>query len=68
LALPPQPIADAINDTATQFIEEKQQELREGLDERLGEGDPAYADAFVQALGRLAAAVRMALHADGVPA
>ncbi len=30
--------------------------------ERVGEQDPAYADAFVQALSRLAAAVRTALH------
>lgn len=51
------------NATALAFIEGKQRELREGLAERISDQDPGYADAFVQCLGRLAAAVRTELHA-----
>lgn len=63
LAVPPTETAAQVNATAVAFIEDKQRELREALAERLGEQDPGYADAFVQALSRLAAAVRTALHA-----
>jgi hypothetical protein len=45
------------------FIEVKQRELREALAERIESQDSAFADAFVQSLSRLAAAVRTALHA-----
>jgi hypothetical protein len=48
---------------AIAFIESKQHELRNALAERIGGSDPAYADAFVQTLSRLAAAVRTSLHA-----
>lgn len=66
LAVPPAKLGVAVNAEAVQFIEDKQRELRAALAERIGENDPAYADAFVQALSRLAAAVRTALHArDG---
>jgi hypothetical protein len=63
LAVPPAEAAAKVNSDAVAFIEAKQRELREGLAERVGEQDPNYADAFVQALSRLAAAVRTALHA-----
>jgi hypothetical protein len=66
LAVPPTEIAALINSEVTQFIEDKQRELREGLAERIGDQDPGYAEAFVQALTLLAAAVRTAVHAgDG---
>lgn len=36
---------------------------REALADRIDDQDPAYADAFVQSLSRLAAVTRTALHA-----
>lgn len=63
LAVPPTETASAINGQAVAFIDGKQKELREALAERIGVDDPAYADAFVQSLSRLAASVRTALHA-----
>jgi hypothetical protein len=65
LAVPPAEIAAQVNSQAVTFIEGKQRELREALAERVGDQDPGYADAFVQCLSRLAAAVRTALHATG---
>lgn len=62
LAVPPTEVAASFNAVAVEFIDTKQRELRETLSERVGEEDPAYADAFVQCLSRLAAAVRTALH------
>lgn len=63
LAVPPAEIAAQVNAQVVGFIEGKQRELREALAERVGDQDPGYADAFVQCLSRLAAAVRTALHA-----
>lgn len=62
LAVPPPTLAGEMREIVTEFIEAKHSELRETLAERIGEQDPSYADAFVQALNRLAAAVRTALH------
>ncbi len=56
--------AAQVNAEAVAFIEAKQRELRDGLAERVSEDDAGYADAFVQCLSRLAAAVRTALHAQ----
>lgn len=53
LAVPPTESALAANQQAIAFIEAKQRDTQ----------DPAFADAFVQSLSRLAAAVRTALHA-----
>jgi hypothetical protein len=64
LAIPPTEVAPAATKQVVQFIDDKQRELREALAERIGEQDPNYADAFVQALSHLAAAVRTALHAS----
>ena len=64
LAIPPAELAVAATESVVSFIEEKQRELREALAERVSDQDPAYADAFVQALSRLAAAVRTELHAQ----
>lgn len=61
--MPPSEIAVAANARVVAFIEDKQAELREALAERIDRSDPGYADAFVQSLSRLAAAVRTALHA-----
>jgi hypothetical protein len=68
LAAPPAEVAADYYAQAVGFIEDKQRELREALVERIGEQDPAYADAFVQCLSRLAAAVHTELHAVEVPA
>jgi hypothetical protein len=62
LAVPPSEIAASVHEAAIKFIESRQQALRQGLTERIGEEDPAFADAFVQALSRLSAAGRTALH------
>jgi hypothetical protein len=68
LAVPPTEVAVSVNEQAVTFIETKQRELREALAERMDDTDPAYPDAFVQSLSRLAAAVRTALHAhEGTP-
>lgn len=64
LAVPPTETAANVNAEAVAFIEAKQRELRDGLAERVSEDDAGYADAFVQCLSRLAAAVRTALHAQ----
>jgi hypothetical protein len=63
LAVPPSEIAASVNQTAVEFIENRHQALRDALAERIGEEDPAFADAFVQGLSRLSAAGRTALHA-----
>jgi hypothetical protein len=63
LAIPPTETALTVNQAAVTFIEVKQRELREALAERIESQDSAFADAFVQSLSRLAAAVRTALHA-----
>ncbi len=67
LAVPPTEVAVLINEQAITFIEDKQRDLREALAERMDESDPAYPDAFVQSLSRLAAAVRTALHDHQAP-
>jgi len=64
LAVPPPEVAPAVTEAVVKFIEDKQHELREALAERVSEQDPSFADAFVQALSRLAAAIRTALHAQ----
>jgi len=56
-------VDDVVNEQAVAFVEAKQRELREALAERIDGQDSAFADAFVQSLSRLAAAVRTALHA-----
>jgi hypothetical protein len=62
IAIPPPNMAPAVHEEVERFIEDKQVELRVALAERIGDRDPNYPDAFVQALGRLAASVRTALH------
>jgi len=64
IAIPPIPRAPAIKAQAVAFIEEKQRALREELNERIAEQDPAFPDAFVSCLARLAANVRTDLHAS----
>jgi hypothetical protein len=64
IAVPPGEVAHTTNQTVIQFIETKQSEFRDALAERIDRADPGYADPYVQALTRLAAAVRTALHAS----
>jgi len=62
LAVPPSEIAASINETAMKYIEGRRQALRHGLSERIGEDDPVFPEAFIQALSRLSAADRAALY------
>lgn len=64
LAVPPSEVAGAANTEAVTFIEAIQRDLRDSLVERIGEDDPAFADAFVQALSQLAARVRTVLFSE----
>jgi hypothetical protein len=65
LAVPPSEVAGSTNAEAVAFIESIQRDLRDSLVERIGEEDPAFTDAFVQALSQLAAEVRTALFSGG---
>jgi hypothetical protein len=63
LAVPPSEIAGAVNEVLLSYIEDRRQAVRHGLSERIGESDPAFPEALVQALSRLSAADRQALYA-----
>jgi hypothetical protein len=64
LAIPPAEIAADMNEQAMEFIDQKQADLRSSLAERIDVNDPGYPDAYVQALSKLAAEVRLHLHAS----
>lgn len=63
LAIPPSEIAGSVNEAALRYIEKRQQAVRRGLGERIGEDDPVFPEAFIQTLSRLSAADRRALYA-----
>ena len=63
LAIPPSEIAGSVNEAALRYIEKRQQAVRHGLGERIGEDDPVFPEAFIQTLSRLSAADRRALYA-----